>query len=143
MAGSAVAITRESRDIGGAYDKEIKLFFEFTSDDTTGLCPTQDITGMGDYLVTEIVPNPDDTSPPDAAYEVRVENESGEGIILTGSISVSSKTPIGAHLVSPTGNYPRLDDLDTISIVDPADHSTLLDIGNSNVLTIMLRCESK
>ena len=143
MAGAACSITRSTRQIGGSRKKEVLLWLEFTSDDTTGLCPAQDLLNLNNYVVTEVTPYPDAVAPPTAAYEVRIEDSNDVQAFLSGSIAVDGVDPIGAHVGTTTGNYPRMDAEMVIKIVDPADHATLLNIGNSKTTTILLRLEEK
>lgn len=129
MAGSSVTPTRTSRDIDGIRSKEVTISLALVSDDTNGLVPSQALTGLGDYVLTEAKPIPDAVAPFTAAFEVLIEDVNGADLFRSGSIAVDSYAPIGGH--EYLGYYPRIDASATFKLVDPADHTSTINVGNS------------
>ena len=141
MAGASVTVTRESRDIGGVWAAEVLMTLACVSDDANGLIPNQNINAQHEYVITEVKPVPDAVTPVTSEFKIKIVGADGETIFLSSSIAVDSKAPMSGanHL----GWYPRLDATATLSIVDPADHTSTLSVGNAKKLGIVLRLEKK
>lgn len=119
----------------------IEVTLACVSDDTNGTVPSQTLPNLEDYLLISMRPVPDAVAPPTSAFEVRMENSDGKSLFLSGSIAVDSEAVIGGHAGSDDGNYPRMDSASVFKIVDPADSTTLLDIGNSKEMDVIARYE--
>lgn len=143
MAGSSITPTRTTQDIDSNLRAEVILSIACVSDDTTGLIPDMNLTGLGDYVLTQIQPIPDAVAPATSAFEIRIADVNDGRLFLSGSIAVDSKEIIGGHQGSNDGNYPRLDEAATLEFVDPADHVSTISIGNSKEMTIILRFEKR
>lgn len=141
MAGSSVTVTRTSKDVGHVKNAEVVISLACVSDDTNGLIPNQTFAGLKDYVLTEVQPIPDGVAPLTSAFEIRFEDANGEAVFLSASIAVDSKAPIGGH--TTLGWYPRIDDSNTFKIVDPADHTSTISVGNSKEMDVILRFEKK
>ena len=143
MAGSTITPTRVSRDIGGVRKKEVVISIACLSDDTNGTVPNLTLTGLKDYVLTELKPIPHGTAPATSAFAVIILDENSSEIFDSGSIAVDSSDVIGAHTGSPSGGYPRMDATATLKIVDPANHANAMDIGNEKQVTLIARFEMK
>ena len=141
MAGSSVTPTRTDRDVNGVRKAEVLVSLACLSDDTNGLVPTQSLTGLGDYVLTEAQAIPDGTAPFTAAFEIVIQDSNSADIFRSGSIAVDSSKPIGGHTY--LGFYPRMGDTATFKLVDPSDHSSNINVGNEKEATIILRFEKK
>jgi hypothetical protein len=142
MAGSSVTVTRTTQDIAGVREKEVVLDFACVSDDTTGLIPEQALTGLSKYIIKTARPIPQAT-PVTSAFEIRIEDENDKPLFLSGSIAVDNDDIIGGHAGCLSGDFPRLDSASAFKIVDPSDHTTILDVGNSKELIVRLELEKK
>jgi len=145
MAGSSVTQTRETnhRKVKTP-PTEVIVTLVCLSDDANGLVPAKVVDGLEDFVITEVWPVPHATTPFTSAFEVRIEETATSGrIFLSGSIAVTSKEALAGNVGSNSGGYPRMPASATMKIVNPADHSTLLNVGNAKTHTIKIRCERK
>lgn len=146
MAGSSVTktITSNYRKVKGERPTEVYVSFLCVSDDSTGLVPSSNIKNFDEYVLTQVVPTPHAVTPFTSAFEVRIEDAvTGGRLFLSGSIAVDSKEMIGGHAGSNDGNYPRMPSSATFKIVDPSDHTSTLNVGNTKTHTIGLRFEKQ
>ena len=141
MAGALTTPTRTSKDIGGVRNAEVHISLACLSDDTNGLVPNQTLTGLGDHVLKDVSPVPDATAPFTAAYEVKIVDENGATIFLSGSIAVDSKAPIGGE--ATLGWYPRMGSSATFSLVDPSDHTSTINVGNEKEVVLNFLFEKK
>lgn len=142
MAGSSVTVTRISRDIGGIRKKEVVLTLACVSDDTNGTIPEQALLGLSEYVIKTIRPIPSGT-PVTSTFEIRIEDANDKALFLSGTIAVDNSDVIGGHAGSTAGDYPRMDAASAFKIVDPSDHSTIHDVGNSKQLSVIIELEKK
>lgn len=145
MAGSSVTQTRVTNHAKVKKPPtEVVVTLLCVSDDTTGLVPSEAIAGLDEYVLTEVWPVPHGVTPFTSAFEVRLEDTTTGGrLFLSGSIAVTSKEVIAGSSGSQDGGYPRPNSSMTFKIVDPADSTTLLDVGNTKTHTIKMRFESQ
>lgn len=145
MAGSSVTVTRTSKDVDDIRRKSVTISLACVSDDTNGTVPAQSLDGLDEYVVISVRPIPDAVAPPTSAYEIRLEDEDDEPLFLSGSIATSSHDLLGGATGSGSkyGDYPRMSASTVFKIVDPADSTTLLNIGNSKELVANITLEKK
>lgn len=140
MAGT-VTTTKTVNKINADYSGEIIIDMACVSDSATGLVPDTSLTGLNEYVLTRIKPVPDGSVPFTAAYEVRIEDADGAPAFLSGSIATTGENPILG--VDPAGGYPIMDSTMTLKFVDPADHTSTINVGNSKELVLRLRFEKR
>lgn len=145
MAGSSVTQTRTTNKnkVKGP-PTEIIVTLVCVSDSATGLVPSEVIAGLDEYVLTEVWPIAHATTPFTSAFEVRLEDTTTGGrIYLSGSVAVDSKEALAGNAGANQGQIPRAPASMTMKIVDPADHTTPLNVGNTKTHTIKMRFEAQ
>ena len=137
MAGS-VAIARVPRDINKVREAEIVLTLTCVTDSSAGTLPDTVLAGLGGYLLTEMQPIPGRT-PITGIPSIIIDDANGAEIFDSDQIPVDYDQPISGLSGSPAGHYPRMNDVMTLKWVDPNDHATSKNMGDSKDFTLIMR----
>jgi hypothetical protein len=144
MAGSVTQTRQSNARIVKSIPTEVIVTLVCVSDSSTGLVPSTTLTGLGEYVLTEAWPVPHASTPFTSAFEFSLEDTTtAVNLFLSGSVAVDSLDIIAGNAGTETGGYPRPNTSMTFKIVDPSDHASTLDVGNSKTHTIQLRFESQ
>jgi hypothetical protein len=109
-----------------------------TSDSADGSVPDTDLINLSEYALTEVITTPSggDTAPEDT-YRIQLVDANGVQIFISGTArSATASEREGGHIT--LGYYPPIDNTITFSVVDKATLDPA-DIGNSNIITAILR----
>jgi hypothetical protein len=144
MAGTVTQTRETNSKIVKGIPTEVIVTLVCVSDSSNGLVPSEALTGLGEYVLTEAWPVPHASTPFTSAFEFSLEDATtAVNLFLSGSVAVDSLDIIAGNAGTTTGGYPRPNANMTFKIVDPADHTSTLNVGNSKTHTIQLRFESE
>ena len=143
MAGSSITVSRSNKEIQGDIKKEVILTITCASDDANGQVPNLTLNGMSDYVLAELKPIPDGTTPPTAAFSAIIVDSDGSEVFDSGNIATGATDIIGGHTGHPAGMYPRMEDGMVFKLVTTADHAVAANLGNSKDIVFKARLERK
>jgi len=141
MAGSTVTLTRKSNFRGLARDIIREL--AYLSDAADGHVPDQDLLSLDDCILTEYSWDPDGSDTPANTFRLQlIDKATSRKVFDTGTTGVAADA-FGLKMATAlSGNFPRIDGIVTIKLVDPATEAAC-NIGNAKKGTLILRFEKK
>jgi hypothetical protein len=144
MAGT-VTQTRSSdvRKQKGKRPSQVLVTLACVSDSSTGLVPSETLSGLSDLVFIQGQPLPDAVAPPTAAYKIRIDDADGNKRFLSAELALGAGAVDLFPGVGPGGNYPRMDEDMVFRLVDPVDDISTINIGNSKEVSFDLRFERR